>query len=922
MENNLAVSTVAIPMDSYDRRPSAWFRESFGLLGKYGKISKEQFVRASCDIGDLSSKLYGMFDPKNVGYVQVQEVVGSFRLLYLRSKTGNGKANTKSFIWLRNSVEYLADSNGNIPSEKLKEEMTKAKFMENFFKLLDVNNEGEISLSQIVAAIDRIECSSTDSKWYEWIEEKFSVDSNESRLITLKQFKKGLHIEKSFFAERFFHLFKTDLVEEADSISMKDLCQGLEMLTNGSQIEKLKFLFKVYDIDGNGKLDRNEMKTVLESCVEESSLSMDQQQVEDLTDVLFEESDKEGKGFITFDELQSFLDKFPGIAENLTISAGKWLTPPQKSKKKTVSSYIPKYFTWNYISNNPERVGFITFYLLINAALMVWVGIERAPMGVFVVLARIHGMCLNLNCTFIFVLMLKMSLTWLRSTSLRKILPIDDHIMFHKLVGLFIIYLSFGHTLGHVGFYIDTPGMKDNNATLAVWEYLFTTRGKQGWFENLAGITGVILILILVIMGIFSLPFVRRSGHFEIFYWTHHLFIAFWILIILHAPNFWKWIIVPGILYIVERIIRLRWFNLARYGRTFIEEGITLPSKVTHLVITRPPNFNFKPGDYVHINIPEIASNEWHPFTISSSPEQEDVLWVHVRGVGTWTKKLYDYYEKEIDNEEQNEGKKRSTIRRERTHRAKDRDRYKEDIGEDNDGVVSENNDNNEIKESENTMTVRRRKSPSQNRKKLRIYVDGPYGAPSVHIFEAEHAVLIAGGIGVTPFASILQSIMKKVQSATNDCPLCHHKWVGAMPQGLQKLRKVDFYWINRCQRSFEWFLSLMNEIEVQQCCQGLKKNFIDMHIHMTSALKKDDMKGLGLQLALDLIHEKNSVDMITGLRTKTSPGRPNWDKEFERLYNEKQGKVTVFFCGAPVMGKVIKVYCRKYGFGFRKENF
>ena len=74
----------------------------------------------------------------------------------------------------------------------------------------------------------------------------------------------------------------------------------------------------------------------------------------------------------------------------------------------------------------------------------------------------------------------------------------------------------------------------------------------------------------------------------------------------------------------------------------------------------------------------------------------------------------------------------------------------------------------------------------------LKIYVDGPYGAPSVHIFEAEHAVLIAGGIGVTPFASILQSIMKKVQSATNDCPLCHHKWIGGMPQGLQKLRKVS----------------------------------------------------------------------------------------------------------------------------------
>ena len=51
------------------------------------------------------------------------------------------------------------------------------------------------------------------------------------------------------------------------------------------------------------------------------------------------------------------------------------------------------------------------------------------------------------------------------------------------------------------------------------------------------------------------------------------------------------------------------------------------------------------------------------------------------------------------------------------------------------------------------------------------------------------------------------------------------------------------------------------------------------MHIHMTSALTRDDMKAIGLQLALDLIHAKKSVDMLTGLRTRTSPGRPNWDK-------------------------------------------
>lgn len=46
---------------------------------------------------------------------------------------------------------------------------------------------------------------------------------------------------------------------------------------------------------------------------------------------------------------------------------------------------------------------------------------------------------------------------------------------------------------------------------------------------------------------------------------------------------------------------------------------------MTHLVITRPKNFNFKSGDYMFIKIPKIARNEWHPFTISSAPELKGI---------------------------------------------------------------------------------------------------------------------------------------------------------------------------------------------------------------------------------------------------------------------------------------------------------
>jgi hypothetical protein len=64
------------------------------------------------------------------------------------------------------------------------------------------------------------------------------------------------------------------------------------------------------------------------------------------------------------------------------------------------------------------------------------------------------------------------------------------------------------------------------------------------------------------------------------------------------------------------------------------------------LVLTRPSNFSYVPGDYIFIQIPAIAKYEWHPFTISSAPEQPGFIWLHIRSVGTWTKRLYEFFEK------------------------------------------------------------------------------------------------------------------------------------------------------------------------------------------------------------------------------------------------------------------------------------
>ena len=68
----------------------------------------------------------------------------------------------------------------------------------------------------------------------------------------------------------------------------------------------------------------------------------------------------------------------------------------------------------------------------------------------------------------------------------------------------------------------------------------------------------------------------------------------------------------------------------------------------------------------------------------------------------------------------------------------------------------------------------------------------------------------------------------------------------------------MDFFWINRDQRSFEWFVQLLSQLEIEQAEKGgAMERFLEMHMYMTAALQKNDMRAVGLQLAMDLLHKK-----------------------------------------------------------------
>ena len=100
-------------------------------------------------------------------------------------------------------------------------------------------------------------------------------------------------------------------------------------------------------------------------------------------------------------------------------------------------------------------------------------------------------------------------------------------------------------------------------------------------------------------------------------------------------------------------------------------------------------------------------------------------------------------------------------------------------------------------------------------------------------------------------------------------CPNCKYAWSDGIHEKMNSefnLKKVDFIWINREQKSFEWFLQLLSKLEMEQVEEGYLENqksqnkFLDIHLYMTSFSPSKDINAMALKLALDLMHRKVST--------------------------------------------------------------
>ncbi|KAF7798142.1 hypothetical protein EIP86_009358 [Pleurotus ostreatoroseus] len=206
--------------------------------------------------------------------------------------------------------------------------------------------------------------------------------------------------------------------------------------------------------------------------------------------------------------------------------------------------------------------------------------------------------------------------------------------------------------------------------------------------------------------------------------------------------------LVGGVIWVFERVLR----EVRSRHRTYISKVIQHPSKVLELQIKKEKTTT-RAGQYIFICCPEISYFQWHPFTLTSAPE-EDYISVHIRVVGDFTGELAKAVGCDFDEKRGDE------------------------------------------KDSSRVVTA------PLNRVLPRIMVDGPFGSASEDFLNYETVLLVGAGIGVTPFASILKSIWYRMNNFSSSKPT--------------RLSKVYFTWVIRDFGSAEWFHSLLQAIEEQ----------------------------------------------------------------------------------------------------------
>ncbi|CEO59781.1 Putative Cytochrome b-245 heavychain subunit beta [Penicillium brasilianum] len=497
-------------------------------------------------------------------------------------------------------------------------------------------------------------------------------------------------------------------------------------------------------------------------------------------------------------------------------------------------------------------------------------------------ISRGAGLVLSVDATLILLPMCRNVLRWLRPQI--RWLPLDESAWFHRQIAYALVVFSAVHTSAH---YVNFYNVEKNQIRpeLAV----------QIHYTQAGGVTGHVMLLCMMLMYTTAHHRIRQQAY-ETFWYTHHLFVPFLLALYTHATGCfvrdttdpispfagspfwghclgyegWRWELVAAAFYLSERLYR----EIRSRRETEITKVIRHPYDAMEIQF-RKPSMKYKAGQWLFLQVPDVSSNQWHPFTITSCPF-DPYISVHVRQVGDFTRALGDAL-----------------------------------------GCGPA-----QAKDLEGLDPLGMYEVALQNGQMMpKLRIDGPYGAPAEDVFENEIAVLIGTGIGVTPWASILKNIWHLRSS----------------PNPPRRLRRVEFIWICKDTSSFEWFQALLSSLEAQSANAAAYEGsteFLRIHTYLTQRLDDDTAANIYLNSvgqALDPLTELKSQTNFgrpdfKRLFTAMRLGLLN-QTYIQGLQTVSATEVGVYFCGPNTAARQISD-AAKYAstkavrFKFWKEHF
>jgi dual oxidase len=197
------------------------------------------------------------------------------------------------------------------------------------------------------------------------------------------------------------------------------------------------------------------------------------------------------------------------------------------------------------------------------------------------------------------------------------------------------VFAAIGHLTGSF-LYSSRPAQRE-----AVIVATGVHRSYRQYVALLPGWTGISALCIFYLIALLSMPVIRKK-HYEIFQLGHLLMYPFIGLVCAHGslailqyPMLGFWLIIPALLIIVERSVRVGYGFYQIPAKLEILDGETVAISV---VVPQKRYWKYRAGQYVFITVPELSTFQWHPFTISTCIGND--MQLHIKTDGDWTSKL------------------------------------------------------------------------------------------------------------------------------------------------------------------------------------------------------------------------------------------------------------------------------------------